>query len=218
MLNAKKGFTLSELLVSLAVLGLIAAFAVPKVLTTVGNSTLLANTKEAMSTISGAYESLKADSNGVIPTSFGLNMTTGIPSKMSYNQSGTYTKQNDGLADTFTVAAFPATAGAYAVRFANGAILAFNTGDTFMGTTGTQIGRVVFSVDSDGTGPNKPVPVVLGYDGRIFLPATAPSSTAFTVAPFSNYVAAGTGDSELTVTLPTEFAPFIAAGMVTTVT
>jgi prepilin-type N-terminal cleavage/methylation domain-containing protein len=33
-----QGFTLSELLVSLAVLGLIAAFAIPKVLTAVGES------------------------------------------------------------------------------------------------------------------------------------------------------------------------------------
>ena len=60
MLNAKKGFTLSELLVSLAVLGLIAAFAIPKVLTSVGNSSFVANAKEAISTISNAFDSKKA--------------------------------------------------------------------------------------------------------------------------------------------------------------
>ena len=60
MLNAKKGFTLSELLVSLAVLGLIAAFAIPKVLSSVGNASFVANAKEAISTISSAFDSKKA--------------------------------------------------------------------------------------------------------------------------------------------------------------
>jgi len=184
MLNAKKGFTLSELLVSLAVLGLIAAFAVPKVLTSVGNSTLLANAKEAISTISGAYEALKADFNGMLPTTTGLQMVTGIPSKMSFNQIGNYTRGAAGTADTFVQAAAPAAA-THAVRFANNAIIAFNPADTFSngGAVATRLGRVVFEVDPDGIGPNKGFTVQLGYDGRVFVPG----SVALT-APFNNYV------------------------------
>jgi prepilin-type N-terminal cleavage/methylation domain-containing protein len=219
MLNAKKGFTLSELLVSLAVLGLIAAFAVPKVLTSVGNSTLLANAKEAISTISGAYEALKSDYNGMIPTTLGNNLTTGLPGKMSYVQIGTYTQGASGTVDVFTPAA--AAAGVNSIRFANNAIMTFNTADVFTaGALGT-IGRLVYNVDPDGTGPNKGFTAILGYDGRVFIPG----SVAL-VAPFDNYVAATAGDTEVTAITPNasgaaatsagvDYTPYYNAGMVT---
>ena len=80
MLNAKKGFTLSELLVSLAVLGLIAAFAIPKVLTSVGNSSFLANAKETMATISTAYDSVKVgDGNGASAVTSMVNTALTLP-------------------------------------------------------------------------------------------------------------------------------------------
>lgn len=219
MLNAKKGFTLSELLVSLAVLGLIAAFAVPKVLTSVGNSTLLANAKEALSTISGSYEALKADYDGMIPTTLGNNLTTGVPSKMSYAQIGTYTQGAFGTVDAFAAAA--AVAGLNSVRFANNAIVTFDTRDTFVaGALGT-IGRTVYNVDPDGTGPNKGFTVILGYDGRVFIPGLAALA-----APFTSYVKATTGDTEVVAITPNasgaaataggvDYTPYYSAGMVT---
>lgn len=219
MLNAKKGFTLSELLVSLAVLGLIAAFAVPKVLTSVGNSTLLANAKEALSTISGAYEALKADYNGMIPTTLGNNLTTGVPSKMSYAQIGTYTQGALGIVDGFTAAV--AAAGVNSVRFANNAIVTFDTGDIFTAAALTDIGRTVYNVDPDGTGPNKGFTVILGYDGRVFIPGSVALA-----APFTRYTKAASGDTEVTAitpnvsgTAPTDtgvdYTPYYNAGMVT---
>lgn len=231
MLNAKKGFTLSELLVSLAVLGLIAAFAVPKVLTSVGNSTLIANAKEAVSTISGAYEALKADFNGMLPTTMGLALQNGIPSKMSFNQLGTFTPQAIGNADLFVQAAAPA-ATATGLRFANNAIIAFNPTDTFFTTTAKTAalpnaqGRVSFEVDPDGVGPNKGFSVLLGYDGRVFIP-----SNVALVQPFNGYSATGDIGTERPVITPNaaptggvpsaptdagvDYTPYYNQGMVT---
>jgi prepilin-type N-terminal cleavage/methylation domain-containing protein len=231
MLNAKKGFTLSELLVSLAVLGLIAAFAVPKVLTSVGNSTLLANAKEAIATISGSYEALKADFNGMLPTTMGLSMTTGLPSKMSFNQLGNYTPGLIGTPDVFVQAAAP-VAGTHAVRFANNATIAFNPTDTFFTTTPVTgvlpnaQGRVAFEVDPDGVGPNKGFSVILGYDGRVFVPGLVPLTQ-----PFNGYSAAGDPGAERPLITPNaapsgatpapptgagvDYTPYYNAGMVT---
>jgi prepilin-type N-terminal cleavage/methylation domain-containing protein len=209
MLNAKKGFTLSELLVSLAVLGLIAAFAVPKVLTSVGNSTLIANAKEAISTVSGAYEALKADFNGMLPTTMGLNMQTGIPSKMSFNQRGDYIPGAIGAPDQFNIVAAPAAA-TNAVRFANNAVIAFNPADTFFTTTPRTAaipnaqGRVAFEVDPDGVGPNKGFSVILGYDGRVFIP-----SNVALIQPFNGYSAVGDPGAERAIIVPNA-APTVA--------
>jgi prepilin-type N-terminal cleavage/methylation domain-containing protein len=216
MLNKQKGFTLSELLVSLAVLGLIAAFAVPKVLTSVGNSTLLANAKEAISIITGALDSFKADNNGMLPTITSLNTATGLMSKVNYVQYGTYTRVNTAeTPDTFVAAAVP-TAGSEAVRFSSGLIIAFNPLDNFTFTAAGAIthGRVVFEIDPDGTGPNKGISAVLGDDGRVFLPNNA----TLTNVPYNSY---GTGGTERAIMAGTETGynatPFAAAGLITTV-
>lgn len=50
------GFTLSELLISLSILGLIATFAIPKVLQAQRNQAWNASAKEAIATISEAYQ------------------------------------------------------------------------------------------------------------------------------------------------------------------
>jgi prepilin-type N-terminal cleavage/methylation domain-containing protein len=58
-LRVKVGFTLSELLVALAVLGLIAAFAVPKVLTASWNATANAKVHKAAQAVVNGYEKWK---------------------------------------------------------------------------------------------------------------------------------------------------------------
>ena len=49
------GFTLAELLISLAILGVIATFTIPKILTSQQNSQKAAVTKEVIAMISGAF-------------------------------------------------------------------------------------------------------------------------------------------------------------------
>ncbi|MEB3286156.1 MAG: prepilin-type N-terminal cleavage/methylation domain-containing protein [Vampirovibrionales bacterium] len=63
-----KGFTLAELLIALAILGVIATFTIPKVLTAQANSKNNAIAKEA-ATLSGAFEAYKMD-NPIDPATF----------------------------------------------------------------------------------------------------------------------------------------------------
>jgi prepilin-type N-terminal cleavage/methylation domain-containing protein len=55
----RKGFTLAELLIALALLGIIASFTIPKVLESSTNAKYKAMAKEAAGMISGAYQNLK---------------------------------------------------------------------------------------------------------------------------------------------------------------
>jgi type IV fimbrial biogenesis protein FimT len=144
-----QGFTLSELLVSLAVLGLIAAFAIPKVLTAVGQSSARAIGSELIAMISESYESVKAQSNGVVARSTSADVLT---DRMNY-----VTKTGSSTTPILTLQ--------------NGATITYNVADTFAnGTTGV----VGFNIDPDGSVANNgPVSVYLGGDGRVWLAHTA---------------------------------------------
>ena len=136
-----QGFTLSELLVSLAVLGLIAAFAIPKVLTAVGNSSARAIGSELIATISQSYEALRADRNGSLARG---TKAPDLVGKMNYRTL------------VGGVATFP-----------NGGTITFNTADDFTdGTTGV----IGFNVDPDGTGGQfGSASAYIANDGRFWL-------------------------------------------------
>jgi prepilin-type N-terminal cleavage/methylation domain-containing protein len=170
-----KGFTLSELLIAIAILGLIATFTIPKVLQSVGNSTNKAIGKETASVISQAYDGLKADGNGSVPNT----VTAGtLMAKINYVQA---------LASGTMAGITCATPGADTTscyQLHNGGILVVDTGDTF-GTDNT--GGLVFSLDPDGaTGTNTAVSFVLGHDGRIMTGGVADNGAA-EAAPFNTY-------------------------------
>src|SRR5262249_45092855 len=72
--RAAAGFTLAELLIALAILGVIATFTIPKVIQSQTNSRYNAEAKEAAGFVSDAYRSYQL-SNGV-SGSFGIfNLT-----------------------------------------------------------------------------------------------------------------------------------------------
>jgi prepilin-type N-terminal cleavage/methylation domain-containing protein len=54
------GFTLAELLIALAILGEIATFTIPKILSSQQNGTNKAKAKEAFSMVSSAYNSISS--------------------------------------------------------------------------------------------------------------------------------------------------------------
>ena len=142
-----QGFTLSELLVSLAVLGLIAAFAIPKVLTAVGESSARAIGNEMVGMISEAYQAERAANNG--------NISRGTTSQMLVDRMNYST--------VITTTANGATTG---VQMQNGAQLGYAAADTFADGA---IGVMGFWIDPDGAGAaSTPVTVYLGGDGRIF--------------------------------------------------
>lgn len=55
---AQKGFTLAELLIALSILGVIATFTIPKVLQSQQNGKYNTMAKEAIATISQAYQNV----------------------------------------------------------------------------------------------------------------------------------------------------------------
>jgi prepilin-type N-terminal cleavage/methylation domain-containing protein len=180
--HSSKGFTLSELLVSLSVLGLIAAFAIPKVLTAVDTQATKAVGKEAISMITAAYDSLKADNDGVVGKSTTADALAG---KMNYVKSDPAT-----LSGVYTK-----------LTLHNGGTVSFNGADNFVPVTaGTEPGMMTFNIDPNGyagttaasqtsseKGPG-PVTVALGYDGRLFLVDDGYKSGTTTASPFlANY-------------------------------
>lgn len=64
------GFTLAELLISLAILGVIATFTIPKVLNSQQNAEFKAKGKEAASIISGVFQAYKLENQVTSNTQF----------------------------------------------------------------------------------------------------------------------------------------------------
>ena len=146
--HAAKGFTLSELLVSLAILGLISAFAIPKVLSAVGDGATKAIIKEAFSTISEAYQSVKLDNNGAF-TNLTIVQAGKLLQKVNFESSAdnaTFSRTGTvGLADAQGFTSWPATpvactlpgsagtAQQCSIRLQNGAIITTDLGDRLGG-------------------------------------------------------------------------------------
>ena len=67
--NGSKGFTLAELLISLLILGLIATFTIPKIVTSSQNQQYSSEAREVMAMIAGAYHQVYAQGNLTVNTS-----------------------------------------------------------------------------------------------------------------------------------------------------
>jgi prepilin-type N-terminal cleavage/methylation domain-containing protein len=142
-------FTLSELLVSLSVLGLIAAFAVPKVLNAVSDHATKATGKEAIGMITAAYDSLKADKQGVLGTSTTAETVTTF---MNYSEKNVVSATETELI------------------LHSGASIAYDPNDSFTyGGTGLT-GAIRFNIDPNGPGASGPgaVSINLGHDGKLW--------------------------------------------------
>jgi prepilin-type N-terminal cleavage/methylation domain-containing protein len=149
-----RGFTLSELLVSLAVLGLIAAFGIPKILSAVDEKAHKAAAKEAMGMIAGAHASWIAENGGILGST---TTATDLSKKMNYVKSETLGSGNPTM-----------------LTLHSGATISFAPNDSFKAMNPGVEGVVRFNVDPDGgrtavppPGPG-PVSVNLGYDGKMW--------------------------------------------------
>jgi prepilin-type N-terminal cleavage/methylation domain-containing protein len=158
-----RGFTLAELLIALAILGIIATFTIPKVLNSQQDTKKKAIAKEAASMISGAFEAYKLRNS----LSSGTTSAQLTP-YMNYVKVVS-TGAIDGKVGETTQDCF---GGNTCVLLHNGAMLRFNNGESFAGTASTN--GVWFFVDADGvvtdantTGPGKSVQFWLLYNGRI---------------------------------------------------
>ncbi len=160
----RKGFTLAELLISLAILGVIATFTIPKILISQQNSQNVAKAKEAVAMVSEAYIKFKAENT--VTTSFNISSLTPY---MNYVREDT----TSSIDYTPGFASFSCSAFIPCLKLHDGAMFAYGATDRFCGLDNT--GAVFFYVDPDGVygnggtadGPSKSVVFWLYPDGRI---------------------------------------------------
>ncbi|HEY9686732.1 MAG TPA: type II secretion system protein [Coleofasciculaceae cyanobacterium] len=167
------GFTLAELLIALAVLGVIATFTIPKVLNAQQNSHDNAIAKEVAGMASGAYTAFKQTSQP--------DQNTAMDSLLPYF--------NHIKIDTASVVDGIPGGGAFdcsvvgnrCLVMHSGAVIGYSQGLKFGGTT--SLHAIAVAVDPDGklTGAGgdtgKSVQFVLYFDGRLTTRANALTGT-----------------------------------------
>jgi prepilin-type N-terminal cleavage/methylation domain-containing protein len=157
------GFTLVELLISLAILGEIAAFTIPKVLNAQQNGTYNAVAKETISTIEGAYQLMLLD--GQLTTNSNIGTLTPYLNYTTLDTTST-------IDHRYTLGTLTCNTSAPCIRLHNGAVLMYWVSDIFSGSAITK--GIPFYIDPDGrvtdnttNGPGKSLLVLLYYNGRI---------------------------------------------------
>lgn len=145
----KKGFTLAELLISLAILGVIATFTIPKILSSSQSGQNTAVAKEAASMVSGAFSNYSLTSGIAAGTTAGA-----MTSYMNYV----------GTTNTGTIGSLDCTKGV-CLKLHNGGALEYDTGVTFNGTGAAN--GIYFNVDPDGSGSATAATFIQYANGRL---------------------------------------------------
>lgn len=173
--KSRQGFTLAELLITLAILGIIAAFAIPKILDSTQSNKQNAITKEAAGLISAAYKNYRGTYTPM-PTTNGDSLTQ----YMNYVNTDTSTVINNSPNNP-VVSGATLTCGSNnlrCLRLHNGAILAYHTTDTFNGTALTN--AIPFYLDPDGgNNGNDSVELFLYTNSRLSSGGTCQTNTTW---------------------------------------
>jgi prepilin-type N-terminal cleavage/methylation domain-containing protein len=130
-----KGFTLAELLIALAILGVIATFTIPKILSATSSGQNTAVAKEAASMISGAFSNYSL--------TYGISATTTAGAMTGFMNYVSTT-------NTGTIGSLTCTATDVCLKLHNGGALQYSTSMNFNGTAATN--GIYFNIDPDGTG------------------------------------------------------------------
>lgn len=155
--SSRKGFTLAELLISLAILGVIATFTIPKILSAQQNAADSAKAKEAMATISAAYQAYQQ--NNVV--------TASTTSEILIPYMNYVARDTTSPIDNVPTNAPDSCTSKVCLKLHNGAMLARQPSESFNGTGATN--GWWFLLDPDGIqNSSKPsVGFYLYYNGRI---------------------------------------------------
>lgn len=160
----KSGFTLAELLIALAILGVIATFTIPKVLQAQGNQKYNAIAKEAAGTISASYDAYRLKNTPAATT-----RVDDLTHYMNYARTDT---SGAWIDDNMNASPWQCSASEMCLRLHNGAVLGYNPGEAFAGTANTNYVR--FWLDPDGgtnngssAGLYRSIELVLYYNGRL---------------------------------------------------
>jgi prepilin-type N-terminal cleavage/methylation domain-containing protein len=156
----KQGFTLAELLIALAILGVIATFTIPKILSSTGTAQFKAVAKETAGTLATALQDYSVDNA----------ITTGtLASSLLANVN--YVAQNTNAPITGTTGTgLPVACSGTVIclQLHNGAILQYEAAATFNGVTATNY--IPINLDPDGTKSQNTTDILsfrLYYNGKL---------------------------------------------------
>jgi prepilin-type N-terminal cleavage/methylation domain-containing protein len=176
------GFTLAELLIALTILGVIATFTIPKILSAQQGSAWNSEAKEVAGMITAAYQTHKL--NGKLS----LSTTAGdLTQYMNYVAVDTTTPIDDWVTGT----TWGCASAAKCLKLHNGGMLAFD-GHNFTYRNGSQQKDdfLIFQFDPDGketdgttNGPGKAICFTLYYDGGLGTADTARPGSYYSTYP-----------------------------------
>ena len=179
--DSQFAFTLAELLIALAILGVIATFTIPKILDSQTSSKYNSIVKEVAAMYSGAYQSYKLDNSASAATTLG-----DLTPYMNYVAvSSTLTLDNVNNFASNSCTSVTRTC----LILHSGAVIYYPTDISFGDTQTTNV--LWFNVDPDGvyggstTGPSKSAQLYLYFNGRIVsVSDVLPNSYNSTSGPF----------------------------------
>jgi len=170
MLKKSQGFTLAELLIALAILGVIATFTIPKVLNSTTSSQNTAIAKEAASMISGSFSAYQLNSTVVSGTT-----PAQLTSFMNYVSVDTATTYSTGMvACSGTVPC---------LKLHNGGVMEYQAAQNFAGSATTN--AIYFNIDPDGAGTATAATFVQYYNGRFTTYQNRDTGTTTSAAPLT---------------------------------
>lgn len=169
----RQGFTLAELLICILILGEIATFTIPKILTAQQNGQNTSIIKETFALVSGAYTTYKLQNTVTSSTTMG-----DLTPYMNYVAIDSTSIIDRPVAGT---AYSCANVSVKCLKLHNGAIFYYNIGVSMNGTNTTN--GLWFEVDPDGvrdatdqSSPGAPIWGLVSYPGRLYTFGGAPET------------------------------------------
>jgi prepilin-type N-terminal cleavage/methylation domain-containing protein len=156
------GFTLAELLIALAILGVIATFTIPKIINSQQNGSYNAIAKEVAAMLAGSYQQYV--SNNTLSASVGINDLTQY---MNYISTDTISSIDDVPGYGSKSCAAPNKC----LKLHSGAMIQYQTTETYAGTSVNNAVNILLDPDGiySGTtnGSGKAVRLFLNYNGKV---------------------------------------------------